>query len=70
VSSSSKNYYKGAIKLIYVYRCRECEKEIEVKAKVSDPAPACEECDKPMVRKIVATNFILVGKGWAKDGYN
>jgi len=56
--------------MIYCYRCRECGKEIEVRAKVADPAPECSECEKPMVKKIVASNFILVGKGWYKDGYS
>jgi putative FmdB family regulatory protein len=56
--------------MIYVFRCRECEKEIEVQQKVSDPAPSCDKCSTTMVKKIVASNFILVGKGWAKDGYS
>jgi putative FmdB family regulatory protein len=56
--------------MIYIYRCRECEKEIEIKVPVNHEAPKCEECDKVMVKKITPTNFILVGKGWAKDGYN
>ena len=55
--------------MIYVYRCEKCKIEIELKARVEHEVPRCSECEEEMKKRITATNFILKGSGWAKDGY-
>jgi len=58
---------------IYLYECTECSAEAEELQKMDAPPPAkCEACGKEgtLKRKMGASNFQLVGSGWAKDGYS
>ncbi len=57
--------------MIYEYRCKNCENQFEVWAKVSDPAPtACTKCESPELERVIfATNFALKGGGWYSQGY-
>lgn len=57
---------------IYRYACGACETQIEVIAKMSDPAPArCEACgaEGQMSKLISRTSFQLKGGGWYQQGY-
>lgn len=56
---------------LYEYKCESCGQEKEILRhmdEADDPVP-CPVCNKPMKRKISLTSFILVGGGWAADGY-
>jgi len=57
---------------LYRYRCEYCSQELEVLAKVSDPAPiTCESCGKDGLRKVIGrTGFRLAGGGWYAQGYD
>jgi putative FmdB family regulatory protein len=55
----------------YIYKCPECKLEYEVRQRITEePLEECAMCHgaKP-VRLISATNFVLNGPGWYKDGY-
>ena len=54
---------------IYEFKCAVCSTHVEMMQKYVDPAPACEECKAPMVKKVSQTSFVLAGDGWFKDGY-
>jgi putative FmdB family regulatory protein len=61
---------------IYTYKCPECCNTKDVLGKMSDDAPFCNNCSKPVPRKYVRMEkvisggfFKLKGDGWAKDGY-
>ncbi|MBU0553043.1 zinc ribbon domain-containing protein [Myxococcota bacterium] len=57
---------------LYLYRCSECEAEVEVHAKMSDPPPTrCEACGAAALeRRIGRTAFALKGGGWYAQGYS
>lgn len=53
----------------YEYECNGDHK-FEVTQSIKDePLTRCPECKKKCRRLISASNFILKGGGWAKDGY-
>lgn len=57
---------------VYVYECRECQKETEELQRLTDPPPeTCPSCGRKntLERRMGVSNFQLVGGGWAKDGY-
>lgn len=56
----------------YTYECSGCADKQEVTAsfdELDEKSPVCEYCGMKMDRVISATNFILNGSGWARDGY-
>jgi putative FmdB family regulatory protein len=58
---------------IYLYECKECSTEVEEIQKMdADPPVECEACGKKgtLEKKMAASSFVLVGSGWAKDGYS
>lgn len=61
---------------IYQYRCKTCQKIIEVKEEISAaPAEHCQDLvdcqDNSEVYRIISNRqFILKGSGWFKDGYS
>lgn len=55
---------------IYEFRCPQCAKDTEVMQQHKDPAPTCDRCKVSMTKKISRSSFILVGRGWFKDGYS
>ena len=56
--------------MIYEYSCKKCG-ILEVEQKIIDePLRFCPQCKKPVSRLISRTNFVLIGKGWSKDGYS
>lgn len=56
---------------IYEYLCEECNNEIEVIQKISDPLfTECPSCQKhSLIKKTSLSAFHLKGGGWYKDGY-
>ena len=52
---------------LYEFKCRKCEKEIEIQQKVEDDPPKC--CGEEMKRLISLSSFRLRGGGWANQGY-
>jgi len=50
----------------YEYRCEQCDHELEVLQKISDPPLVdCPECAQPALKKLVsAAGFRLKGSGW------
>lgn len=58
-------------RMIYEYKCNDCDHQFEVWAKVSDPAPSeCPSCKSAQLEKVIfATNFALKGGGWYAQGY-
>lgn len=56
--------------MVYIYKCLTCEHKFEkFNCKIDSKAPKCERCENKTVKVPVASNFILKGIGWAKDGY-
>lgn len=57
----------------YSYVCPKCGREFEAKQRMSEspltncPSPACDGVPKRQIAG--ATTFVLLGKGWYKDGY-
>ena len=51
---------------IYEYLCKECQHDVEVLQKLSDPPlVTCPACGKPALQKLVsAAGFQLKGSGW------
>jgi putative FmdB family regulatory protein len=55
---------------IYEFVCESCGRVAEVMQKVSDPAPACPECQQGRMARLVSrTSFQLKGGGWYADLY-
>jgi putative FmdB family regulatory protein len=57
---------------IYEYNCSNCEKNLDVLQKVSDPPPAkCDSCGAQgtLSRQVSRTSFVLKGGGWYADLY-
>ena len=59
---------------IYDFQCPRCKRVIELEMKITDDLkPLCFEgtCDGVEMSKLMSkTSFVLVGGGWAKDGYS
>ena len=58
--------------VIKVYRCKHCDMEDEkYKEPMSfDEKRYCPKCGKELSIIICPTTFVLLGAGWAKDGYS
>ena len=61
--------------MLYEYECLTCGTVFEVDQSIHDDKFSeytCVKCEskQPVRRIISSTNFILMGNGWAKDGYN
>lgn len=57
----------------YVYKCDECDIEFDVVHSINDePRAECPRCSKETRHRLIAggTQFVLVGGGWASDGYS
>jgi len=54
---------------LYDFKCKHCDLEIELFQKMDERPPECPVCGRSMVKLMSATNFILNGKNWEKDGY-
>ena len=54
---------------LYVYKCEECGKKVEILQAFGDPKPSCDQCLCEMKKQIAMTSFALKGGGWAKDNY-
>ncbi len=54
---------------LYVYKCMDCGKKVEILQAFNDPQPTCEVCLCQMKKQIAMTSFVLQGGGWAKDNY-
>lgn len=60
--------------MLYCWQCKKCGCEIEVSRKVDDrdtpPEERCECGERDFVRLVTGgTGFMLLGKGWFRDGY-
>jgi putative FmdB family regulatory protein len=57
---------------IYEYRCDNCEREFEVKRRITDPPlGACPKCRSRKLRRLISqTSFVLKGGGWYSDLYS
>ncbi len=55
----------------YLYKCDGCKKTREVDHKMSECDTHIEkcECGMNMGRVIVNGSFLLLGRGWFRDGY-
>jgi putative FmdB family regulatory protein len=56
----------------YEYVCTGCGHQWEAEQKITDPAlTECPACKQPTAKRLVSggTGHVLVGAGWAKDGY-
>lgn len=60
--------------MTYVYKCVQCGFEFEVERSIKEASHLflCPVCNSEETTQIVVQNqgFILVGDGWAKDGYS
>jgi putative FmdB family regulatory protein len=55
---------------IYEFRCKKCNKQIEVYQKFSDKPPTkCKTCGGRMEKMISATAFQFKGEGWYVTDY-
>ena len=54
---------------LYVYKCEDCGKRVEILQPFDAPIPTCEQCLCQMKKQIAMTSFALKGGGWAKDNY-
>jgi putative FmdB family regulatory protein len=62
---------------IYDRQCESCGNVWETEEPMNDPAidhpsrPTCPKCGSKASARIITgrRNFVLKGKGWAKDGY-
>lgn len=56
----------------YEYECKACGNVWEADQSIKDePMKECPSCKEPKAVRLVSggTNFILIGGGWASDGY-
>ncbi len=55
---------------IYEYKCTQCNKQFEVKQKMSDaPLTECKSCGGRLTKLITNTSFVLKGSGWYVTDY-
>ena len=56
-----------------MYFCKKCSKTFEIFKPIKEYSSieACDDCGEDGERSMgnEETNFVLNGKGWAKDGY-
>ncbi|HOO59570.1 MAG TPA: zinc ribbon domain-containing protein [Candidatus Mcinerneyibacteriales bacterium] len=54
----------------YVYRCRGCRHEFEVKQRITEePLKSCPRCDAPVERVIFGNGVIFKGDGYYTTDY-
>ena len=53
---------------IYEYRCEECGKKSSLLVGFSSPTPACPNCGKPALRRLIST-FATVSSGDGDDDF-
>jgi putative FmdB family regulatory protein len=58
----------------YLYRCEECDTEIEITHSIKDEdvVKVCPECQSDKFKRLIAagSSFVLIGGGWARDNYS
>jgi putative FmdB family regulatory protein len=54
---------------IYEYECPKCGKFEEIQKMTDKQLETCPKCGNPCKRLISKTDFVLLGGGWYKDGY-
>ena len=56
----------------YEYECAECKHGWEEEQSIKDePIKVCPSCKKDAAKRLISgSNFVLVGGGWAKEGYS
>jgi putative FmdB family regulatory protein len=60
---------------LYVFKCPNCKKKVEILQAFGEPSPHCGDCaldrgtSTEMEKQVVLTSFSLKGAGWAKDNY-
>ncbi len=57
---------------IYEYACGKCDREFEVKQRITDePIKTCPHCKSKKVKRLISrTSFVLKGSGWYSDLYS
>lgn len=58
--------------MTYEYECEECKHKWEEEQAIKDdPIKICPKCKKESAKRLISGSggFILVGGGWAKEGY-
>lgn len=58
--------------MTYSYECASCGETLSAEQRITDaPLEDCPRCERPALRRLItrASDFILRGDGWAKDGY-
>ncbi len=56
---------------LYEYNCEDCDHEIEIIQKFTDPSPEeCPKCTGSLKKKTSQSSFVLKGGGWYKEGYS
>ena len=55
---------------IYEYKCTQCNRQFEVRQKMTDaPLVECESCGGRLTKLITNTSFVLKGSGWYVTDY-
>lgn len=56
----------------YEYECSDCSHNWEEDQSIKDdPIKTCPSCKKETAKRLISgSNFVLVGGGWAKEGYS
>jgi putative FmdB family regulatory protein len=53
--------------ITYTYYCTNCDKELQIKQRItSDQLTSCPDCNSSNFKKVIkSANFALKGSGWA-----
>ncbi|HVI39523.1 MAG TPA: zinc ribbon domain-containing protein [Anaerovoracaceae bacterium] len=56
----------------YEYECTDCKHGWEEDQSIKDdPVKVCPSCKNETAKRLISgSNFVLVGGGWAKEGYS
>ncbi len=55
---------------IYEYKCTQCNRQLEVKQRMTEPPLVkCESCGGKLIKLITNTSFVLKGSGWYVTDY-
>ncbi len=55
---------------IYEYKCTNCNRQLEVKQRMTEPPLIkCESCGGKLIKLITNTSFVLKGSGWYVTDY-
>lgn len=57
--------------MLYEYKCPQCGKVLEIEHTIREfeEERPCPDCGAVLEHQVSATEFVLVGSGWARDGY-